>query len=212
MPPSADQQPLGRRERRKIETRARLLSAARELVARQGVDAVRINEITEEADVGFGSFYNYFEGKDAIVAAVVEAVATELGDAIAEATAEIEDAAEVMAIAHRTIMARAAEHPSEGWLLIRLEFSHDLVTIALGPYALRDLQRGVDDGRFVVHNVGASLIALGGALLAAVRAVLQGHAGPNADVEHAIAVLQLLGVPLNDAVEVASRPLPDVSG
>ncbi len=206
----SDQQPISRRERRKAETRDRLLNAARLLLARQGVDATRINEITEEADVGFGSFYNYFEGKDAIVAAVVETVATELGEAIAAATADLDDAAQVMAIAHRTIVVRAAKDPTMGWLMVRLEFSHDLVSVALGPYALRDLQRGIDDGRFIVHDVGASLIALGGALLAAVRAVLQGRAGPNADIEHAIAVLQLLGVPLSDAIRVANQPLPDL--
>jgi AcrR family transcriptional regulator len=44
----------------------------RTLFARQGVENTRINEITEEADVGFGSFYNHFDSKEAIVEAVVE--------------------------------------------------------------------------------------------------------------------------------------------
>lgn len=207
-----DEQPLGRRERRKIETRDRLMVAARLLVARQGVDATRINEITEQADVGFGSFYNYFESKDAIVAAVVETLAAELGEVIANSTAQLDDAAQVMAVAHRTVMMHAAADPTLGWLLIRLELSHDVVTTALGPYALRDLQRGIEAGRFVVHDPGAALIALGGALLGAVRAVLLERAGPNADVEHAITVLRMLGLSVDDAVEVAGRPLPPAVG
>lgn len=203
-----DDKPLGRRERRKIETRNRLLAAARTLLAEQGADATRINEITEAADVGFGSFYNYFESKDAIVAAVVEALATELGAAIATATADLPDAAEVQAVAHRTVIDAAAADPTVGWLMVRLELSHEVVSRALGPYALRDLQRGIDDGRFTVHSLQATLLALGGALLGVVRAVLQGQAGPDAAVEHAIVVLQLLGVAQADAVEVANRPLP----
>ncbi len=206
----ADAPPLSRRERRKIETRGKLLAAARSLLARQGADAMRINEITEEADVGFGSFYNYFASKDEIVEAVAEAVAAELGEAIAEATTDLPDAAEVLAVAHRTIISRAADDPTVGWLLVRLELSHDLVSMALGPFALRDLQRGIDEGRFTVHDLGATLIALGGGLLGVVRAVLQGRAGPEAATEHAIVVLQLLGLSLDDAVEVARRPLPPV--
>ena len=37
------------------------MQTARTLFARQGVENTRINEITDEADVGFGSFYNHFE-------------------------------------------------------------------------------------------------------------------------------------------------------
>lgn len=208
MTPQTEDQPLGRRERRKIETHGKLLTAARSLIAGSGVDAMRINEITEQADVGFGSFYNYFESKEAIVAAVVEAVSSELGDTIAAATADLPDAAEVMAVAHRTIIGKAAEDPTIGWLMVRLELTHDLVSTALGPYVLRDLQRGIDGGRFTVHDLGATLIALGGALLGVVRAVLQGRAGADAGVEHTIVVLQLLGLPADEATEVARRPLP----
>lgn len=214
MTATADEQPLSRRERRKAETRARLLTAARTLLARQGADATRINEITEEADVGFGSFYNYFDSKDAIVAAVVDALAEELGETIANATADLDDAAEVVAIGHRTIIQRAADDPIVGWLMLRLEMSHDLVSTALGPYVLRDLQRGIDEGRFTIGEVGPTLIALGGALLGVVRAVLQDRteAGKDAGIAHAIVVLQMLGVPLTDAVEVANRPLPSAVG
>lgn len=204
----ADEKPLGRRERRKLETRARLIAAARSLIADSGVDAVRINEITDEADVGFGSFYNYFESKDAIVAAVVEALAAELGDTIDAATADLPDAAEVMAAAHRTIIARAAEAPAMGWLMIRLELTHDVVSTALGPYVVRDLQRGMRDGRFMVDDPQATVIALGGALLGIVRAVIAGNAGPEPGETHATLVLQLLGLPTDEAREIARRPLP----
>ncbi len=45
----------------------------------------------------------------------------------------LDDAAEVMAVAHRTIIDRAAAEPTLGWLLVRLELSHDVVSTALGP-------------------------------------------------------------------------------
>src|SRR6478735_3904550 len=63
-----------RASRRKHETRVRLLDAAFRLMAERGMEAVAINEITETADVGFGSFYNHFESKEAIYAAVIGTV------------------------------------------------------------------------------------------------------------------------------------------
>ncbi|MGB1581288.1 MAG: TetR/AcrR family transcriptional regulator, partial [Nevskiales bacterium] len=56
--------------RRKRQTRDKLMKAALQLMAERGKDGVAINEITEAADVGFGSFYNHFESKEAIHAAL----------------------------------------------------------------------------------------------------------------------------------------------
>ena len=66
MPDDSPSAPESRQARRKRETRERLLDAAFRLMAERGVDAVAINEITEAADVGFGSFYNHFESRDGI--------------------------------------------------------------------------------------------------------------------------------------------------
>lgn len=203
-----------RRDRRKAETRSKLIAAARELFATAGVDATRINEITEAADVGFGSFYNHFDGKEAIVAAVAEEAIREVGEAISAATGTLPDAAEVVSTAHRAIIAHAAADPDLGWLLVRLELSHDLASRSLGPFAIRDLRRGIDDGRFQVSDPATALIVSGGALLGTIRAVLQDRAGiePSIAAEHhAAAVLRMLGVPAAEADEIASRPLPEAT-
>ncbi len=51
-------EPPNRLTRHKQKTRARLIRAALSVMARKGADAATINDITEAADVGFGSFYN----------------------------------------------------------------------------------------------------------------------------------------------------------
>ena len=43
--------------------RARLLEAPYDVMAEIGVDAAKIKDITDRADVGLGTFYNYFETK-----------------------------------------------------------------------------------------------------------------------------------------------------
>lgn len=56
---------LSRRERKKEETRRRILEASFNLFVSQGFDNTTIDQITEEADVGKGTFYNYFPTKEA---------------------------------------------------------------------------------------------------------------------------------------------------
>jgi AcrR family transcriptional regulator len=199
---------VDRHARRRAATRAKLIDAARTTFARRGVEATRINEITEEADVGFGSFYNYFESKEAIVAAVVEEAATQAAEAIDAATKDIDDPAEVVAIAHRSLVELARDDPETGWLFVRLEISHDMVFAALSPYATRDLRRGIEAGRFDVEDPRLALVASGGALLAVIRAVLQGRAKADAARQHATQILRMLGLTPEDAAEVARRPLP----
>jgi AcrR family transcriptional regulator len=206
---SAPPEKIDRHTRRRAQTRAKLVEAARATFARQGVDATRINEITEEADVGFGSFYNHFDSKDAIAAAVVEESAAAAAEAIDVATRGLDDPAEVVAVAHRSIIARAAEDPDWGWLLVRLEISHGLASATLGPYAARDLQRGIEAGRFRVDDPDVALLTAGGALVAVVRAVLEGRADDATPRYHAACVLRIFGVPPEIAAEVAARPLPN---
>ena len=66
--PPAPPAPAGRRARRQAETRARILRAALELVARQGLQATTVEQITEAADVGKGTFFNYFPSKEHVMA------------------------------------------------------------------------------------------------------------------------------------------------
>ena len=199
-----------RHARRREQTRRSLLDAARALFARQGVENTRINEITDEADVGFGSFYNHFDSKDAIVEAVVgEAVAAQ-GGAVASVTADLDDPAEVVAAAHRYFVYLARSDPEWGWLMIRLDASQKIGLRALGPFARRDLERGIRLGRFRVPNKRVALFAAGGALLGVMADVLDGRAPKDSDRYHAEGVLRLFGLSAEDAAEVARRPMPQV--
>src|ERR1700749_3215301 len=67
-----------RRERKKQENRAQLLAAARAVFAEMGFGAASVRDIVRRTDLATGTFYNYFEDKDAIFAAVVGEITDEL--------------------------------------------------------------------------------------------------------------------------------------
>jgi len=60
-----------RRERKKQETRQRLLEVAWELFRVRGYEETTVEEITEAADVAKGTFFNYFETKEAVLGEIM---------------------------------------------------------------------------------------------------------------------------------------------
>jgi AcrR family transcriptional regulator len=60
------EKPSGPRSRKGIETRARLVAAAKEVFERDGFLDARISDIAERAGLSHGSFYHYFESKEEV--------------------------------------------------------------------------------------------------------------------------------------------------
>src|SRR5579864_6475952 len=58
-----------RRERKRAETRERIFRAALQLFAERGYLETTVEDITEAADVGKGTFFNYFPTKEHVLAA-----------------------------------------------------------------------------------------------------------------------------------------------
>ncbi|MEY4756642.1 MAG: hypothetical protein RJA34_1540, partial [Pseudomonadota bacterium] len=54
--------------------RARLIEAAMEVFATQGVEATVIEDVIAQAGVSRGTFYNYFRTTEAVMSAVQQAV------------------------------------------------------------------------------------------------------------------------------------------
>ncbi len=87
-----------RRERKKEETRRRIFEVAIALFRERGFEATTVDEITEKADVGRGTFFNYFPRKEAVLAylseervALAEENAVALIDAPAPARQKLHD-------------------------------------------------------------------------------------------------------------------------
>jgi len=77
--------PSNRRERRSIELRERLFRSALDLFAKQGFTETTVADITEAADVGKGTFFNYFPSKEHILLAFAEMQLEQLRGAVEEA-------------------------------------------------------------------------------------------------------------------------------
>jgi len=224
-PPPVAEEREPRGARRKRETRARLLDAALRLMAEKGMEGVAINEITEAADVGFGSFYNHFESKEAIYATLVDNVFEEFANMLDRLAGGITDPAEVVAVSVRHTVLRARHDPVWGRFLICEGFSARAMSRGLGQRLLRDIGNGIAAKRFVVADPFIGFLAVGGTVLCAIAAELNfvapganaagvlkelGFSGEHFPERTAAMLLQTLGLKRAEAEKIAARPLPIV--
>src|SRR5260370_31714781 len=74
---------VSRRERKKEETKERIVQAAFALFRKRGVAATTVEEICERADVAKGTFFNYFPRKEAVFGYLSEQWVAETEEKIA---------------------------------------------------------------------------------------------------------------------------------
>ncbi|WP_238412963.1 TetR/AcrR family transcriptional regulator [Saccharothrix deserti] len=203
---------MSRAERRKALTRQKLIDAARALLASDRHSTASIQDITDAADVGFGSFYNHFSSKAELFQAAVAEVLEELGQLLDGLSGDVDDPAVTFAQSVRLTVRLAVARPETAQVLVR----HGMVFIdadeGLAPRALRDIKAGVASGRFRVGDPRLALATTAGALLAVLHVSLVDPDSVTDSTcdEAAEQLLRMLGVPLDEARVLATAPLPDI--
>ncbi len=201
---------MGRRDRRKAEARQRLLAAAHQLIGENGVADLRIGDVTDRADLGFGTFYTYFASKDALIEAVVADVLAGLAARIGADALEFTDAAEAASASYRRFLRFSRDEPELARVLVELDRVNAIFEDAVTPWAMETLARGRKSGRFSIEDPHLALTSIVGAALAAIRAILAGRLppGPKTESRGAEMMLRGFGVEPAAAREIARRKLP----
>ncbi len=129
---------MGRRERRAAETRVRLFRCALQLFAERGFPNVTVEDITEAADVGKGTFFNYFESKDHVLGVMAEIQLGKVAEALAMAG---EGKQTIHSVLHH-LFQRAAEEPGRSPDLARALISSFLASEAVRGIIRREMSKG----------------------------------------------------------------------
>jgi AcrR family transcriptional regulator len=140
---------MGRRERRAAETRIRLFRCALRLFAEHGFPNVTVEDITEAADVGKGTFFNYFESKDHILGVMAEIQLGKVREALQQAEAGHRP---IRAVLHH-LFQRVAEEPGRSPELARAAISSFLASEPIRQL----MERNMAEGR----KMAARIIELG---------------------------------------------------
>src|SRR6202045_42286 len=146
---SVSASPSDRRQRRSADIRERLFHGALELSAQKGFSETTVEDITEAADVGIGTFFNYFPSNDHILLAFGEMQLGKLEAAIEMARRTGEPMPEFL----RALGVRMTQEPTRNPAIIRALLQAYLATTPVRA-AMMDLQRRI-------HSLHTQMIQLG---------------------------------------------------
>ncbi|MBP6012934.1 MAG: TetR/AcrR family transcriptional regulator [Alphaproteobacteria bacterium] len=199
---------LPRVARKRERTRGELVAAAERLVAVRGLDALSIDEITEEADVAKGTFYTHFTDKDDLAAAIGNQIRIELEERITATNEGIADTAVRMANGLSLMLAFAIAQPVRARALLRLIPGGVDPETPINAGIRGDIAMGMKSKRFAVASVNAAVVAMIGIAMSTalhLTDTTRRVAEPYAFAAEALATALLaLGMKQADAVRIAN--------
>ncbi len=210
--PHADPMPqdMSRSSRRKQRTRFALMDAAQSLVRERGAEGVTIQDITDRADVGLGTFYNYFESKSELFGAILDNLNAQFFAEVDELQAGIKDPAMAFAITLRYGMECILNNTPWAWFLVHSGLSAGELLERNSARFYQEIQRANDAGRFKVDDPRFALMMVRGLS----SGLTQGGEVFGFPIDEQVIsralhyVLRMLGLPDSDARSVAYTPLP----
>ena len=138
---------LGRRERHRAETRERIFRSALQLFAQRGYLETTVEDITEAADVGKGTFFNYFPTKEHVLAHYGEERLQHIERCLEKARGGKESVLNVLKELATDLAGQSSESPG----LLRSVFAANL---SCAPVR-NELQKRIQRGREILGEIFA---------------------------------------------------------
>ena len=142
------QEKPNRMERRRLETRGKLLTATLDLVIEKGIEKTTMSDITDKADLGRRTFYYHFVSKEEAVIAAVANAYQQHALGIASTIGGNHNPVMVMAMASQAVVAALLKEPVTGCLVDYPKLLGEALFKAVGNTAHADMQAGIDSGDF----------------------------------------------------------------
>ncbi|TCJ96330.1 TetR/AcrR family transcriptional regulator [Nocardia alba] len=208
---TAEQTAPTRTDRRKERTRNALLGAARKFLS-EGQSSVSIKEITDAADVGFGSFYNHFDSKEQLFDEAVQSALKVYNEMRDHIVARYDDPAEIFAVSFRLTGRLQRQLPEMVRVVLHSGMGVMLRDQGLAPSARQDIIAAQEAGRFEPMDPDLAIMAAGGTLLGLLQLL---DADPDADAaaladEMTYRALRMFGMNKRSAQRLSSAPLPEL--
>lgn len=180
-------------------------------MAVNGVDATTIQQITDTADIGFGTFYNYFPHKDALALEVLDCVIHNIGERNDLVTRQLgeTDPATIVGNSVRFVIREMTTNTMWQWWLVRLDLLVDRFRLGFGPFGLRDIARAVDAGDYhlISGDPGLAWSQLNWLMAAAGKDIVDGVVPAEREAACVEGILRIMGVDHEHARRATSTAL-----
>jgi AcrR family transcriptional regulator len=184
------------------------MKATYESIARRGLEGLVIQDITQAADVGYGTFYNHFTTKDAIVAAVIDASRDFTKEIYRRLGAHASGRAEAFVLELLGCLRLSKTDKTWGWFIVRTELSGERRSGIAD-----DLKRALDACVAACVFRGEIEMAYeitSGVLLIGTLKLLRDDLSEDYPEKLVRTILQHLGMPAPKIDAILSKPFPDL--
>ena len=199
--------------RRKLATRAKFLQAAYKTMVTKGIEATTLQDISKEADIGFGTFYNYFSDKDDLAGQVLDCIIHDIGKRNDIALAEIKAKAPNLIIPSsiRLLMREAMEDSMWQWWVRRPDLLFSRIQVGFKPFGIRDLDMGVALNIYEIagSDVEAIWKIIMWILVGGMREAAMGNYSSKHENLTIEAIFRVLGVAPEECKRYTKTPLPE---
>jgi AcrR family transcriptional regulator len=190
--------------------RSRLLRSALGLAARKGPSMMSIDDVIRAAQVSRGTFYKYFPSPDALIRELAAEIANDLIRIAQPVVRACEDPVERVARGIRLVLRIAIHHPAVAEFLVRLGWPDEQEPNML-EFVRHDIEEGFRLGRFKYMHIAMALNIVAGAVLGAMRRMLEPDCAEDISEQVAAVALRALGVDSEAADRISRAPL-DMDG
>jgi AcrR family transcriptional regulator len=199
---------LSRVERKRRDTRDRIVREAESLMRSRPIDDITIQDITDAADIGHGTFYLHFKSKYEVLIPIVEQEAIRWDEIIQRRVSDVDDPAVVLASSSRYMARVIVADPLWRWFLQHSGVPVDDMRQAIGRFGARDFGRGLMSGRFHVPELTIATSYMLGGFVNGLLASFD-SANPNRTIDQMVEMLlRVIGLELEEAERIANLPLP----
>jgi AcrR family transcriptional regulator len=186
------------------------MKATYEIIARRGLEGLIIQDITEAADVGYGSFYNHFPSKEAIVAAVNDAANGYTKEVHRHLASLASDRAERFAMSLRMSLQLIKADQVWGWFLIRTMLSRAELRTSIGDGLKQAIVAGLNEGVFKHEDIDMAYETIAGLLLLATLKLVSADEPEDYSDKLVKTALKTLGLREPHIGALMSKPLPEL--
>jgi AcrR family transcriptional regulator len=201
---------------RRAKSRSQLVQAARALFSSRAIDAVTVEDVTNQAGLAKGTLYLHFQNLDELRAAVAEELTCEFHELLQPHRAAIADPVERIATGCTAFILQALRNPAWGGLTARGVWAFPPVAAVAHTRLSEDLRHAIESRRLASISVEVGFDVVVGIVLQAMRSASERRLS-SPDVPTIVsAVLRALGLTADEADQIVRRvsepryPLQDI--
>lgn len=197
--------------KKRERTRQTLIDAAVLLVEERDHARISIQDITDKADLGLGTFYNYFDNKQMIFEAVLDEIRQRFEKRLDTLRSSLTDPASRIAATLQFCFMEALDNEEWKVFLIKSGLEGEHLLLQDPAQCLADIETGAKRGRFKIDNPAFVANLIYGMARHITVEIAAGRLNRDAIPNTTRYVLRMLGLPEMVAKAITQTPLPPVA-